>query len=58
MDTTRMPAAIHGWYLREFYLENKLIKTDALTVAGEPISLERIVHPVYAVGAEDDHIAL
>ena len=57
MDTTRMPAAMHGWYLREFYLDNRLIKPDALIVAGEPISLERIVQPVYAVGAEDDHIA-
>ncbi len=57
MDTTRMPAAMHSWYLKEFYLENNLIKPDALTIAGEPIDLERIVQPVYAVSAEDDHIA-
>ncbi|CAG4883852.1 Polyhydroxyalkanoic acid synthase [Georgfuchsia toluolica] len=57
MDTTRMPAVMHGWYLREFYLENKLIRPDALNVAGKPISLERIIQPVYAVAAEDDHIA-
>jgi polyhydroxyalkanoate synthase len=57
MDTTRMPAAMHTWYLREFYLNNNLIKKDALTVAGEPIDLERIVQPVYAVSAADDHIA-
>jgi len=57
MDTTRMPAAMHTWYLREFYLDNKLIKKDALTVAGEPIDLERIVQPLYVVSAEDDHIA-
>lgn len=57
MDTTRMPAAMHTWYLREFYLGNKLIKKDALTVAGEAIDLERIVQPLYAVSAEDDHIA-
>jgi len=57
MDTTRMPAAMHGWYLQQFYVENNLIKPDALTVAGEPISLERIVQPVYVVTAEDDHIA-
>ena len=57
MDTTRMPAAMHGWYLREFYLNNNLIRKDALTVAGEPIDLQRIVQPVYAVSAADDHIA-
>jgi polyhydroxyalkanoate synthase len=57
MDTTRMPAAMHTWYLRELYLNNNLIKKDALTIAGEKIDLERIVQPLYAVAAEDDHIA-
>ena len=57
MDTTRMPAAMHTWYLRELYLHNRLIQTDALSVGGEAISLERISQPLYAVGAEDDHIA-
>ena len=57
MDTTRMPATMHKWYLREFYLNNALIKKDALTVAGEKIDLERIVQPIYAVSAADDHIA-
>jgi poly[(R)-3-hydroxyalkanoate] polymerase subunit PhaC len=57
MDTTRMPATMHKWYLREFYLNNALIKKDALTVAGENIDLGRIVQPIYAVSAADDHIA-
>ena len=57
MDTTRMPYAMHAWYLRELYLRNKLIEKDALNVAGEPIDLGAIVQPVYAVSAEDDHIA-
>jgi polyhydroxyalkanoate synthase len=57
MDTTRMPANMHKWYLREFYLNNALIKKDALTIAGERIDLGRIVQPVYAVSAADDHIA-
>ncbi|HEX8964554.1 MAG TPA: alpha/beta fold hydrolase [Rhodocyclaceae bacterium] len=57
MDTTRMPAAMHTWYLREFYLKNQLIRKDALSVAGEPIDLERIVQPTYAVAPANDHIA-
>ncbi len=57
MDATRMPYAMHAWYLRELYLHNKLIEKDALTVAGEPIDLGAIIQPVYAVSAEDDHIA-
>jgi polyhydroxyalkanoate synthase len=57
MDTTRMPYAMHAWYLRELYLNNRLIQPDALTVAGEPIDLRRIRQPLYAVAAEDDHIA-
>ncbi len=57
MDTTRMPYAMHAWYLRELYLDNRLIQPGALTVAGESIDLHAIRQPLYAVAAEDDHIA-
>lgn len=57
MDTTRMPQAMHSFYLREMYLHNNLIKRGKLTIAGEPIDLDAIVQPLYAVTAEDDHIA-
>jgi polyhydroxyalkanoate synthase len=57
MDTTRMPYAMHSWYLRKLYLENALVQPDALTVAGEPLDLARIAQPLYVVAAEDDHIA-
>jgi len=56
MDTTRMPAAMHSYYLREMYLNNNLIKRNALTIAGETIDLDRITQPLYAIAAEDDHI--
>jgi len=56
MDVTRMPFAMHSWYLHELYLHNLLIRADALTVAGEPISLGRITQPLYSVSAVDDHI--
>ncbi|KAB2914452.1 MAG: alpha/beta fold hydrolase [Dechloromonas sp.] len=57
MDSTRMPQAMHSYYLREMYLHNNLIKRDKLTIAGESIDLDGIVQPLYAVTAEDDHIA-
>ena len=57
MDSTRMPQAMHSYYLREMYLHNNLIKRDKLTIAGEHIDLDRITQPLYAVTAEDDHIA-
>jgi polyhydroxyalkanoate synthase len=56
MDTTRMPARMHEFYLTELYLRNSLVKPNALTVAGEPIELATIHHPLYQVSAEDDHI--
>ena len=56
-DSTRMPRAMHSFYLREMYLNNQLIRRDKLSIAGEPIDLDRIVQPLYAVSAEDDHIA-
>jgi len=57
MDSTRMPQAMHSYYLREMYLHNNLIKRDKLTIAGESIDLDRVTQPLYAVTAEDDHIA-
>ena len=56
MDTTRMPAAMHSFYLRQLYLHNNLIKRDVLSIAGELIDLDGITQPLYAVSAEDDHI--
>jgi polyhydroxyalkanoate synthase len=56
IDTTRMPAAMHSFYLRQMYLHNNLVKPDALTLAGESIDLGRITQPLYAVGAQEDHI--
>ncbi len=57
VDSTRMPQAMHSYYLHEMYLQNNLIKRDKLNIAGESIDLDRIVQPLYAVTAEDDHIA-
>jgi len=57
MDATRMPQAMHSFYLREFYLNNKLAQQDGIELGGRPIDLRKIKQPLYAVGAEQDHIA-
>ncbi len=54
-DSTRMPAAMHGFYLRKFYVENSVITGD-LELAGRRIALGDIKHNVYVVSAENDHI--
>ncbi len=55
-DGTRMAGAAHGWYLRNTYLENNLIKPGKIRLKGEAIDLGRIRLDTYAVGAEKDHI--
>jgi polyhydroxyalkanoate synthase subunit PhaC len=54
-DSTRMPAAMHAFYLRNFYVENKLA-TGALEVGGRVIDLSAIKAPTYVVSAINDHI--
>ncbi|BBL79737.1 class I poly(R)-hydroxyalkanoic acid synthase [Rubrobacter xylanophilus] len=55
-DSTRMARAAHGFYLRNTYLENNLVKPGKVRLGGRPIDLGRISGEVYAVGAEKDHI--
>jgi polyhydroxyalkanoate synthase len=56
-DATRMPHAMHTYYLRNMYRENNLVKPDALSVDGVPIDLRRVTNDVYAVASVEDHIA-
>jgi polyhydroxyalkanoate synthase len=54
-DSTRMPAAMHAFYLRNFYVKNLLPKGE-LEVGGRRISLTDIKKDTYVVSAENDHI--
>ncbi|HYX66249.1 MAG TPA: class I poly(R)-hydroxyalkanoic acid synthase, partial [Burkholderiales bacterium] len=56
MDCTRLPARMHEFTLRELYLNNRLVKPNALSIAGVPIDLATVHVPLYQVSAEDDHI--
>ena len=55
-DSTRMPAAMHSFYLRECYLNNTLSRGE-MTLNGVKIDLSRSKVPVYNLAARDDHIA-
>ncbi len=56
-DSTRMPAAMHRFYLRNMYLENKLVRPGGISLKGVPIDLRDVRLPVYQLSTRDDHIA-
>jgi polyhydroxyalkanoate synthase len=56
-DSTRMPAKMHSYYLRNMYMKNKLREPGGITLAGTPIDLSKVVVPAYFVSAIEDHIA-
>ncbi|PXX89115.1 class I poly(R)-hydroxyalkanoic acid synthase [Marinobacter vulgaris] len=56
-DSTRLPAAMHSFYLRNMYLENRLVEPGGITLAGTPIDLGQIKVPAYFASAIEDHIA-
>jgi polyhydroxyalkanoate synthase len=56
-DSTRMPAQMHSYYLRNMYMRNKLREPGGLTLSGVPIDLSKVSLPTYFVSAVEDHIA-
>ncbi|WP_275096534.1 class I poly(R)-hydroxyalkanoic acid synthase [Sedimenticola hydrogenitrophicus] len=56
-DSTRMPARMHAWYLRNLYLENNLCKPGGVTINGVPIDISKVDIPVCFVSTVEDHIA-
>lgn len=55
-DSTNLPGPFYAWYLRNFYLENKLVQPGKLTVCGEKMDLGSLTLPVYIYGSREDHI--
>ncbi|BBU68355.1 MAG: class I poly(R)-hydroxyalkanoic acid synthase [Rhodocyclaceae bacterium] len=56
-DSTRMPRAMHSFYLRNMYLKNILKEPGGLTLGGVPIDIRKVKTPCYFVSAIEDHIA-
>jgi polyhydroxyalkanoate synthase len=56
-DSTRLPAAMHSQFLRACYLDNVLVRPDALIIDGTPVDVGRVETPLYVLAGEKDHIA-
>src|SRR5258707_5425053 len=56
-DSTRMPAAMHSFYLRKMYQQNLLAKPCGISLAGTPIDLSKIKTPTFILSTREDHIA-
>ena len=56
-DSTRMPARMHSFYLRQMYQQNLLSKPGGITLAGEALDLGAIKVPAYFLSTREDHIA-
>jgi polyhydroxyalkanoate synthase len=54
-DSTRMPAAMHSFYLRSLYMRNELARGE-LELAGQRLALSAVTDDCYVVGAINDHI--
>jgi polyhydroxyalkanoate synthase subunit PhaC len=54
-DSTRMPSAMHSFYLRSLYMRNELARGE-LELAGQQLSLSSVTNDTYVVGAINDHI--
>ncbi|MCE1184833.1 PHA/PHB synthase family protein [Zoogloea sp.] len=56
-DSTRMPAKMHSFYLRNMYMQNLLKEPGGIEIGGVGIDLGKIKVPCYFISTIEDHIA-
>jgi polyhydroxyalkanoate synthase len=56
-DSTRMPARMHSFYLRNMYIKNLLVEPGGIELDGVPIDLGAVKIPSYFISTVEDHIA-
>ncbi|HJS38358.1 MAG TPA: class I poly(R)-hydroxyalkanoic acid synthase [Burkholderiales bacterium] len=56
-DSTRMPAKMHSFYLRNMYMKNLLGVPGGIELAGVPLDLQKVRVPAYFISTAEDHIA-
>jgi polyhydroxyalkanoate synthase len=54
-DATRMPAAMHSFYLRHCYGDNELARGE-MELAGTPLHVDQVTAEMYLLAAQEDHI--
>ena len=55
-DSTSLPQTMCSFYLKAFYLENRMARPKALVLAERAIDLKQVRQPCYVIGAVGDHI--
>jgi polyhydroxyalkanoate synthase subunit PhaC len=55
-DPSRMPARMHSEYLRQLFLDNSFSQGN-YQAGGRAVALKEIKTPIFALGAERDHVA-
>jgi polyhydroxyalkanoate synthase len=55
-DSTNLPGPMFCYYLRNMYLENKLLIPGRLSVSGDPVDLGRVQTPTFIYASREDHI--
>ncbi|GEO36466.1 class I poly(R)-hydroxyalkanoic acid synthase [Skermanella aerolata] len=56
-DSTRMPARMHSFYLRNMYQKNLLAQPGGISLKDQPIDLRLIKTPTFMLSTREDHIA-
>ena len=56
-DSTRMPARMHSFYLRNMYIKNLMGVPGGIELDGVPIDLSKVTLPSYFISTVEDHIA-
>ncbi len=57
-DPTNLPAKMYIYYLKNMYIDNKLIVPNALEMLNTKIDVSKIDIPSFSLAAKGDHIAL
>ncbi|WP_086931042.1 PHA/PHB synthase family protein [Agarilytica rhodophyticola] len=57
-DSTNVPAEAFLFYLKNMYMENRLVEAGGITINDTPIDLSKIDTSCYCLAAQADHIVL